>query len=332
MFRKQPYESLASFMNIPPFFIEPACYVADFDDLHSVRKTVFIDEQHIPADLEFDELDPQCHHFIVRDMQYRPIATARLTPQGKIGRMAVLSPWRGQGVGRSLLHALIDKARCLGLSQVVAHAQLTALGFYERYGFIVSGEVFTEAGLPHRAVNYRIHPIEERERSVKDLRPETVARECLTGLEMTVHATLRVIEQARRRLHLQSRDLDDKLYARADVVEAIKRFVLGNRQATVSILLQEPAALQGQTHPLLTLAQRLPSYFLIQTPLEDEDLQYPSTFMFNDVDGYMFRLLDKRFEGHWSPCLPTQSRELREVFERVWQRSRPCTEFRALGL
>jgi hypothetical protein len=100
----------------------------------------------------------------------------------------------------------------------------------------------------------------------------------------------------------------------------------------VQIIVQDPTSLRNQVHPVVELAQRLPSYFLIRVPDEAEDLQYASAFMLNDNDGYLFRLLGTRYEGHWSPTLPARNRPLREEFERVWQRSSACAEFRALSL
>ena len=66
--------------------------------------------------LERDELDPHCHHVIARDAHGQPIGTGRLTPERKIGRMAVLPDWRGRGVGDALLLALIEQARATGLA------------------------------------------------------------------------------------------------------------------------------------------------------------------------------------------------------------------------
>ena len=91
-------------------------------------------------------------------------------------------------------------------------------------------------------------------------------------------------------------------------------------------------AVQRGPHPLLTLAQRLPSCFAFRTPTDAEELQYPSVYLANDNDGYLFRLLGSRFEGDWSPALPGRNRQLLEQFRRSWERARPCTELRALGL
>lgn len=319
-------------MNIPNFYLEPANYAVDFEDLHYLRNLVFVEEQQIPADLEFDELDRQCHHFIARDTEYRPIGTGRLSPEGNIGRMAVLQEWRGQGVGESLLRTLIEKARKLGLTSVTAKAQLPALGFYQKFGFSQEGEAFMEAGIPHQSVRLTLEPVEQPARPSPKPRQASVEAVRLESIESALTATLQLITNARRQLCIYSRDLEYSLYGKNEIVEALKQFALSNRNAAVQIIIQDPASLQSQTHPVLELAQRLPSYFLIRTPLEAEDLQYQSTFLISDGDGYLFRLLGNRYEGHWSPNLPAQNRQLREEFERVWQRSHPCTEFRALGL
>ena len=319
-------------MTIPSFFIESASYSVDYEELHFLRNTVFIVEQQIAEEIEFDDLDPHCFHFIVRNAGYEPIATARLTPEGQLGRMAVLPQWRKQGVGASLIQALIDKARVLGLSEITAHAQVSALGFYEKQGFIARGDVFMEVGIPHRMIQRSLPSLEPSQEPAMTDRKPTVEATKLEGRDETVAATLQLIQQARRQLMIYTRDLDSNLYGQTEVVQALKQFVLANRQASVQILLQDPSAVQHRGHPLMGLVQRLPSFFLIRTPLEEEDLQYPSAFMVNDDNGYLFRLLSTRYEGHWSSQLSTQSRQLQENFDRIWQRSHPCTEFRALGL
>ena len=319
-------------MTISNFYIEPANYAVDFEDLRSVRESVFVVEQQIPIEAEFDELDPQCHHVLARDVQLRPIATGRLSPEGRIGRMAVLQEWRRQGVGESLLRALIDKARLLGLSEVTANAQLTALGFYEKFGFIREGEAFTEAGIPHQAMRLKFQPLGKPARTAPKPREASVKAVEFETLASAAAATLQLVTQSRRQLYIYSRDLEYILYGQNEIVEALKQFALRSQEGGVQIIIQEPAIVRSQLHPLLELAQRLPSHFLIRAPVEAEDLQYLSAFVINDRGGYLFRLFGNRYEGHWSPNLPARHRQLHEEFERVWQRSRPCTEFRALGL
>ena len=140
------------------FRVEPADYTVDFKDLRSIREPVFVVEQQVPLEEEWDALDPKCHHVIARDAQNRAIGTGRLTPEHKIGRMAVLPEWRGKGVGEALLLALIEKARELGLREVTLNAQVGALGFYEKFGFAPYGERFEEAGIEHQAMRLELEP------------------------------------------------------------------------------------------------------------------------------------------------------------------------------
>ena len=110
----------------PIFRVEAIDYAGGVDELRAVRETVFVQEQQVPIELEWDELDPLCVHVIARDETGRPIGTGRLTPEHKIGRMAVLHSARGGGVGRAVLEALTGAARQRGLHEVMLHAQVSA--------------------------------------------------------------------------------------------------------------------------------------------------------------------------------------------------------------
>lgn len=134
------------------FRVVDADYHADLDRLRAVREPVFVDEQQVPIELEWDELDPLSIHVLAVDEADRPIATGRLTPQHKIGRMAVLAPWRGSGVGAAVLQRLLDRARELGYPAIELHAQVAALAFYARHGFEAFGEEYDEAGIRHRSM------------------------------------------------------------------------------------------------------------------------------------------------------------------------------------
>ncbi len=117
-----------------------------------IRETVFIQEQGVPVELEWDGLDPSCVHALVRSPEGTPIGTARMRPDGKIGRMAVLPAWRRRGVGTALLDALLREADRRGLVEVTLDAQTRALGFYRKRGFAAAGAVFLDAGIPHRTM------------------------------------------------------------------------------------------------------------------------------------------------------------------------------------
>jgi predicted GNAT family N-acyltransferase len=114
-----------------------------------LREAVFIAEQGVPAELEWDEFDAASLHVIARDSAGTVIGTGRLLPDGHIGRLAVRADWRGKGVGRAVLEHLLEAAEQKNLSPLL-HAQTRATGFYEKFGFTAVGPEFVEAWIPHR--------------------------------------------------------------------------------------------------------------------------------------------------------------------------------------
>jgi predicted GNAT family N-acyltransferase len=120
--------------------------------LRHVRHAVFVVEQAVPANLEWDEHDAMSLHALAVDVHAAPIGCARLLPDARIGRVAVLAAWRRRGVGSTLVRALIDAARERGGRFVVLNAQVQAMPFYARHGFVGEGDEFDEAGIAHRAM------------------------------------------------------------------------------------------------------------------------------------------------------------------------------------
>jgi len=122
-------------------------------DAREIRTEVFVDEQRIPADMEWDDADTGCIHAVAFNRFGAPLATGRLLEHvpgvAKIGRMAVRQTVRGSGVGRAVLDALLQAAKQRGDREAVLHAQLSAASFYVRAGFSTRGPVFDEAGIPH---------------------------------------------------------------------------------------------------------------------------------------------------------------------------------------
>lgn len=125
----------------------------DWEELGSeaseIRRIVFIVEQQVPQEEEWDGRDALCLHFLIRH-QGRALGTARLLPDGHLGRVAVLEEGRGLGLGRRLVEAAIEAARRQGHAHLELAAQLQAIPFYERLGFTAYGDEFLDAGIPHR--------------------------------------------------------------------------------------------------------------------------------------------------------------------------------------
>lgn len=127
-------------------------------DLSAIRRAVFVEEQGVPAELEWDGIDPDCDHAIAISSTGQPIGTGRLLPDGHIGRMAVLPAWRRSGVGSALLRALVRLAREKGHESAVLNAQTYVVGFYRREKFEVTSGEFLDAGIPHVEMRRRLRP------------------------------------------------------------------------------------------------------------------------------------------------------------------------------
>ncbi|MDQ9037098.1 GNAT family N-acetyltransferase [Acinetobacter seifertii] len=117
-------------------------------DAKYIREQVFIQEQGITPEDEWDDFDAIAVHFMVYDKE-QPIATARLLPQHSVGRVAVSMPYRKQGIGKILMQHIIDYARNQKLPYLKLSAQTYVTAFYEALGFQMQGEVYQDCGIPH---------------------------------------------------------------------------------------------------------------------------------------------------------------------------------------
>ena len=145
-------------LEIRNFNLREATWAADGGQLSNIRRVVFIIEQNVPQEEEWDGKDNDSWHWLASDREDVPIGTARLLPDGQIGRMAVLENHRGTGVGAALLEAAVEKARHLGMRNVFLNAQSHALGFYEKLGFVSEGDEFDEAGIPQFRMTRTLAP------------------------------------------------------------------------------------------------------------------------------------------------------------------------------
>jgi predicted GNAT family N-acyltransferase len=134
------------------FTVKPVYWTATQMVLRAIRTKVFVEEQGVPPDLEWDGLDEHAYHVVAYTPDGTPIGTGRLLQDGHIGRLAVLMEWRRRGVGRAILDMLLVIANKMGYDVVKLHAQTRVLEFYVGRGFLKEGKEFMEAGIPHIAM------------------------------------------------------------------------------------------------------------------------------------------------------------------------------------
>ncbi|WP_343786373.1 GNAT family N-acetyltransferase [Dokdonella soli] len=312
------------------FGVEPASWAADLADLRAVREQVFVIEQQVPVEHEWDALDEKSRHVLARDRDGRPIGTGRLTPEHGIGRVAVLAEWRGKGVGEAIMRVLLEQARALHYPEIELHAQSHAVPFYAKLGFEPYGAEFDECGIAHRMMRRALEPFAGRDSA--GLSPKPEARILVADdREQAFTATAELLADAKYEVAIYTRDLDAALFDVPATLDALKRVALSGRHAQIRIIVQDAKKPLADGHRLIALAQRLSSTIALRTPVDERDLQYPSAFLLNDRAGYLFRPLGNRLEGEGSTYAPGRHAQLRELFDQVWERSAPSEELRQLA-
>lgn len=315
-------------MNLQDFHVERADWARERDReaLREIRLEVFVLEQRVPEALEWDDLDEPSTHVLARGADGHPIACGRLTPARKIGRMAVRAPWRGGGVGAAILRELVARARALGWPEVSLDAQVQAIPFYEREGFVAHGEVFDDAGIPHRTMTLAL---------AADARPASTAAPATVAIgdrEALDQTRLQLLRDARYRLTIYQPALPIDSYASAAEMDEVRRIATSGRGAQIRILLHDAAAAVRDSHRLVALAQRLPSAILIREPTEELDLAYSSAYLLTDAGGYLFQPEAGRPRGRAALADRAGQAPLLQHFDEVWERSARATALLPLGI
>ena len=277
-----------------------ADWKAESEVLKEIRRRVFVVEQEVPREIEWDGQDEDAVHLIAEDHRGDAVGTARLLPSGQIGRMAVLSERRGFGIGRSLLDAAVDAARDRGDTEVFLNAQAHALGFYEAAGLRPVGAEFKEAGITHRRMEMPVGitfesplpaPLPIIKASVKRTPYELPAlAECadevrmLSGESDLAAAINELAAHARREVLILSQDLDPRYFNTPALLDALSRFARRHSKARVRILIHDSRRMVRDGHGLLDLTRRLSSSFsirLVHPDMQDRE----DTFVLADRTG-----------------------------------------------
>jgi predicted GNAT family N-acyltransferase len=141
-----------------PFTVSLVCWHDGEPLLRAIREAVFIREQGVPAELEWDKFDETCRHALALSLSGEAIGCGRIYTNGHIGRIAIMPQWRCKRVGTAIMEALLNEARSRGYKQVDVDAQTQAAPFYHKFGFVGHGKEFLEAGLPRIKMKLKIKP------------------------------------------------------------------------------------------------------------------------------------------------------------------------------
>lgn len=299
------------------FSVQLADWEKDTAALQSVRTQVFVDEQKVPLDMEWDGLDEHCIHALAFAGR-EAIGTGRLTPDGHIGRMAVLADWRGAGVGTELLLKLMEAAKARGDTHCELNAQVSAIGFYEHFGFQAEGDTFLDAGIVHRRMRL-------------DYDAQDLNAELLSGPANLADAMLRLARTAHHSFALYTPDLAPRLTDSNEFAAALKDAALSSPRSSVRLLCQEAHSAAQASHAVLRVVTALPSYCALHQ-LRAEDKPTEEVYAFNDTGGAFHQPRIESFTGTLILDSPLAARELQRRFDPLWERSEPAPDARRLHL
>lgn len=228
--------------------IKLASWQEDQPALKAVRQAVFIDEQQVPVELEWDNLDHDCLHWLAINEQDEPVGTVRMQRDGHIGRMAVLQAYRHQGIGKSLLEAVIAEAKNKQLLEIYLYAQTQVQDFYSAYGFVAEGEEYMDAGIPHITMRLRLND----KRLIG-----------IHGGKFAIHnyqaALLDLIQQTERHLLILSYNLDPEVFDTTEMSDKLSQLARRNRYSEIKILVVDSSQMVKKGHRVVELQRRLPS-------------------------------------------------------------------------
>lgn len=315
-------------MDYSDFKVRLADWDRDELALREVRTSVFVKEQAVTEREEWDGLDAECTHAVAENLAQGVIGTGRLHPSGKIGRMAVLAEWRGQGVGAAILRRLLEEATSRGLDAVYLHAQVPVLGFYARFGFVAEGDEFEEAEIPHRLMRLRLP---RGGTGLAAPGEQTGTRRVLSGKREFADAVAQVAAVAARSLAIFTHDLEHGVYDSKPFLETVKRLVLSRSHARIRVLVSDPDRVQLSINRFLHVGRRL-STFIEFRRLAESFQDRGDAFLIADGAALVYRARADRWEGVADTCEPRMARRYLGEFDQMWQLSEPAQELGELRI
>jgi predicted GNAT family N-acyltransferase len=293
--------------------------------LRLIRQKVFIDEQHVPEDLEWDADDKTATHFLGKEGN-RPVACARILKDGKLGRLAVLKDYRKHGWGGRLLRYAEQHLLKLKKNKLYLNGQANSYEFYFNNGYRPSEEMFWDANIPH----IRLQKVLSR--------PNPASKTYLLGADEDSHysdqpAASPVLfqiasSQSRRQIDIQITDLAHPLFNNAACIANLSAFIRQSRRTQIRILIHKEIPGLSE-HPLLQLQQRMSSRFKIRcVHLPNTREAYGNQILF-DLTGYL-KFDYKSTHCNFSNRLSTSRHQAH--FEQYWASSRELIEGRMLNV
>lgn len=308
--------------------------------VREIRQRVFIREQSVPPELEWDDTDEIADHYLAVLPDNTPVATARLFTSleetAHIGRMAVLPEYRGRGIGEALLQHLI-RDNALRYPRFELSAQVHAVNFYHRCGFHICSDTYDDAGIPH--VDMRcLAPMTLVQAMDEEAHGQTPLLLGQDGQAWRFESEPQLIPlldsvagQASRCIWIYDRLLEHSLYDRFTLREILSGLARRHRASEVRILIHDDKPLVKRRHSLVELIRRLPSHMTLKLVNPDYPVE-DSAFLLADSDGLVYRHDAGQPAGFAGFSHAGRVRQLTEAYQRMWAVARPSIELRDLPL
>jgi predicted GNAT family N-acyltransferase len=318
------------------FTIRIADWRLDRLALQRLREQVFIKEQGVPEELEWDGRDNSAIHLLAEAADGTPIATARLLPGGHIGHIAIIPEQRGSGLGSAMIEALLDIAAQRHLEEIFLNAPEQTLPFFLQNGFKARGPITPEGGVPHQLMSRTLeakplaataylateHKVDESlEQISTGVLSETKEEIALYSRAAFRTATITLAAQARRKILIFSYDLENGIYDNQEMFDALKTLAIKVPDPSIFILLQSNERVQREGNRLVNLAARMPSKIRIFRPNIWAHREHNENFMLVDDTGFVYRKWYTRLDGRVEFHNPNRARELARFFQDVWNES-----------
>lgn len=316
--------------------------------IRDIRQRVFVEEQQVPAELEWDDTDHSAQHFLALTDDNLAVATARLygapadDALGHIGRMAVLPEYRGKQIGQRLLQHIITES-VEQYSQLRLSAQHHAIEFYQRAGFHLCSDQYQEAGIAHFDMRCLAPAVLAAELNAVHIPERPGTRNYPLNLGADSRSWLfdrpqqmrelmgSLAGQARQRVWLYDATLDHELYGRPDFCELISQVARRHRHSDVRLLITDYKPLIQRRHGLVELMRRLPSSIELRL-LHDTTVAEKKPFMLADRQGVLYRHQFGGAQGFANFADGGRVKRLEQRFTQMWNISQPPLELRQLSL
>lgn len=300
-------------------FIRLAHWSSDQKEIQDVRTSVFIDEQNVSSDEEWDDFDAHMdtQHIVALDQESQlPVATARVLDSGKIGRVAVLKDYRGKGIGQDITRKAIELALQKNTQKIYLEAQTHALSFYEALGFTAYGELFMDAGIEHQRMRFV-----QSQTSLSHVYSDTVLR--FENIQAPIQHLQQQFFNAKRTIDIYSHKLRSDIFSSPQVARALSELARRSRHSHVRILIQDSSSLIGRFHRLIDLSQRLSSRIELRIlPHDDSELGTHDSnkhFSITDSSHLVYFNNESNSIGFAQYSAQVQIKSLRNTFDYLWE-------------